>query len=110
MTFKHFLNSAGVSIAVAVLFLVLGVAGELAWFVWRSPGIHQTSASVPVVSNTTSMSDRSVTISESYTDFRWTPVHWAPSVILALAGLLAGFSWAHRRNAARRLRGQSGEA
>ena|ERR1700683_2935984 len=106
----HFLKSAGVGIAVALIVLVVGMAGQVAWVVLRLPRVHQISASVPVVSNTTSRADRSVTVSDSYTDFRWTPVYRAPSVILALAGLVAGFSWAHRRKAARRLRARSGEA
>jgi hypothetical protein len=96
---------------------VVGVAGEVAWLALGLPGVHRTSRNVPVTtsgkvpvaSSATSLTDRSETVSESYTDFTWTPVHWAPSFILALAGLVAGFSWEYRRHRARTHRGQPGE-
>jgi TonB family protein len=63
-----------------------------------------------VASSATSTTDRSVMVYDSYSDFTWTPLHWAPPLILALAGLVAGFSWAYRRHRARPLREQSGGA
>jgi hypothetical protein len=92
MSLKQFLKSARGGMAVAVLVLILGVAGQMAWVVTRSPSVHETSGKVPVASSATSLTDRSETVSESYTDFTWTPVHWAPPLILALGGLVAGFS------------------
>jgi hypothetical protein len=70
MASRDLLKSAVVGIAVAVLVLVIGVAGQVAWVVWRLPGIHEGSGKIPVTSETTVMFDRSVTVSESYTDFR----------------------------------------
>jgi hypothetical protein len=51
MTVKHFLKSAIVGIAVAGLVLILGVAGQMAWVVTRSPSVHETSGKVLVASS-----------------------------------------------------------
>jgi hypothetical protein len=104
MSLSRFLKSAGVGIAVAVLVLVLGVAGQIAWVASGLPGVHRTT----LAPTTTTTDDRSETISESYVDIRW--VSFTPSLVLALAGLLVGFSWASRRNSARSLGAGSGEA
>jgi hypothetical protein len=115
MSLKHFLKSAGVGIAVALIVLVIGVAGEVAWLALGLPGVHRTAvAPRPTPERapqnlsaiqTTTFYDRSETISDSYAD-----VSLVPSLILAILGLVVGFVWAFRRDSARTIRGQSGDA
>jgi hypothetical protein len=116
MTLKHFLKSAVVGIAVAALVLIVGVAGEVAWLTLGLPGVHRTTVAprTNVAAGTPSgggirvnatLYDRSDTISESDAD-----ISVLPSYILAGVGLMVGFRWAYRRDSARALRGQSGQA
>jgi hypothetical protein len=115
MSLKHFLKSAGVGIAVAVLVLVVGVAGEVAWLALGLPGVHSATVAprTNVAAGTPSNSgfrvsatfyDRSDTISESDAE-----ISVLPSYTLAAVGLVIGFWWTYRRDSARNLGGQSGE-
>jgi hypothetical protein len=77
MSLKQILKSAGVGILVAVLVLVIGVAGQMAWVVLRLP--DQPSG-------------------ETWT---WQPISAAPPFAMAVVGFLVGFVWAFRRHSAR---------
>jgi len=102
MSPKHFLKSAGVGIAVALIVLVIGVAGQVAWAMLGLPGVHRTVvAPRPTperapqnlsVIHTTTLYDRSETIAESYTDISFVPFYF-----LAAVGAVVGFWWAFRR-------------
>lgn len=41
MTLKHFLKRAVIGIAVALMVLVIGVVGQMAWPTLRLPGVHR---------------------------------------------------------------------
>jgi heme/copper-type cytochrome/quinol oxidase subunit 2 len=98
LVIKHFLRSACVGITVALIVLVIGVSAQVAWAISTSATTHQSGVSVPMLPHVTSASDRSTTISESYTDFTW--VSFAPSLTLGVSGLMVGFRWAYRRGQA----------
>src|ERR1700683_4900112 len=93
MTLTRLLKSAGIGIAVALMVLVIGVAGQMAWLALGLPDVHWTAvAPRPTperapqnlsVIDTTTLSDRSETISDSYAD-----VSLLPSLILAILGWL----------------------
>jgi hypothetical protein len=91
MSLSRFLKSAGVGVLVAVLVLVLGVAGQVAWVVLGLLSRGDAGSNAVRI------------------DFA-VPWFSFASGIFAIVGLLVGFSWAHRRHRARTLRGQSGEA
>ena len=94
MTLTRLLKSAGIGIAVALMVLVIGVAGQMAWLALGLPDVHWTAvAPRPTperapqnlsVIDTTTLSDRSETISDSYAD-----VSLLPSLILAILGWLS---------------------
>jgi hypothetical protein len=115
MGVKLFFKSALIGIAVALIVLVIGVAGEVAWLALGLPGVHWTAvASRPTqerapqnlsVIHTTTFYDRSETISDSHAD-----VSIVPTFILAAVGLIVGSWWSFRRDRDRTPRGPSGEA
>jgi hypothetical protein len=86
MSLIRFIRSAIVGIAVAVLVLILGVAGEIAWFVLRLRESDESAVGGV---------------------FSWVSLPGAPALILAAVGLVSGFVWAFRRYPARRLRAPS---
>jgi hypothetical protein len=90
MTGTHFLKSTGFGIALALLVLVIIVAGEVAWLELGLPGGHRATFT-PTNDVATGTDDRSTTISESYADFRW--VSFTPSLALSALGLVGGFWW-----------------
>lgn len=101
MSLKQFLKSARVGIMVALIVLVVGVAGEIAWLAFGLPGVHRTTVTpasrVPATVASMDSANFSVrTVSESYTD-----ISIAPTFVLSGVGLVVGFWWAYRR-------GQSG--
>jgi hypothetical protein len=115
MSIKHFLKSARVGIAVALIVLVIGVAGEVAWLALGLPGVHwaavaprptpeRTPQNLSGI-HTTILYDRSEMISESYAD-----VSIVPTYILAAVGLIVGSWWSFKRDRDRTHRGQSGDA
>jgi hypothetical protein len=85
MNFKHFLESMGVGMAVAVFVLVVGVGGDAAWAVWKAQA-------------------------RSTDGFVYAEFNVVLLFILAAVGLIVGFWWAYRRDSTRALRRQFGEA
>jgi hypothetical protein len=95
MSLSRFFKSARVGISVALMVLVIGVAGEVAWLALGLPGVHRTAVAPTAdvgagTPQATTLYDRSETISESYVDM--------PFVIPAILGLVVGFWWAFRRH------------
>jgi|SRR5579864_4090445 len=115
MKLKPFVKSAFVGIAVALMVLVIGVAGEVAWLALGLPGVHRTAVAPrptperapqnPSGIHMTALYDRSETISESYAD-----VSIVPMYILAAVGLIVGSWWSFRRDRDRTPRRPSGDA
>jgi hypothetical protein len=105
MNLKRFVKSAVISVAVALLVLVLGVAGEITWLVLGLPGVHRTGGA-PATALSIGMTyfdDDTISQSDAY-------ISSIPTYTLAVVGLIVGFWWACRRESARTLREQSAEA